>query len=158
ASMIMCPKCYKMNPSGSTSCQKCGTPFPPGLEASQQPWLEAHQQKVKKQLRVISIVVPVAMVIIVLFLFFGPPNLINKPGAEVSVEQVISRDDAIGLATKRVQEGGVMSLDGRTTVVKEEQDYWHISFPISSPKVIGGEPHVLIDKASGTITRVYYTQ
>lgn len=75
-----------------------------------------------------------------------------------TVKQGISSDDAVKLAKQRVQADGVMSLDGRTTVVKEEQDYWHISFPISSPNVIGGEPHVLIDKASGAITRVYYTQ
>ncbi len=161
--MIICPKCYKMNPSGSTSCQKCGTPFPPELEASQRPWLEAHQQKVKKQFRVFQIVAAVAIVIIPLYVIFGHPlddlgNLINKHGVEEPVRQGISSNDAVTLAKQKVQTDGVMSLDGRNTVVKEEQDYWHISFPISSPKIIGGEPHVLIDKASGAITEVYYTQ
>ncbi len=77
--MIMCPKCYKMNPSGRTSCQKCGTPFPPRLEASQQPWLEAHQQKVKKTIRIFQIAVIVLLVIGALYgvlagLLGNPPN------------------------------------------------------------------------------------
>lgn len=82
--MIMCPKCYKMNPSGSTSCQKCGTPFPPELEASQQPWLEAHQKKVKKQFRIFQIVAVVVMVIGALYgIFVGlPGNLLNQQGPE----------------------------------------------------------------------------
>jgi ribosomal protein L40E len=76
---VICPKCHKMNPSGSKSCQKCGTSFPPELEASQQPFLEAHQRKVKKFLRVIGIVGPVVVILGgVLALFFGPVNIINK--------------------------------------------------------------------------------
>jgi hypothetical protein len=74
------------------------------------------------------------------------------------MESGISRDQAIKIAIQRVQADGIMSLDGRSTAVIEEPNSWHISFPISAPNMRGGEPHVIIDKASGAITRVYYTQ
>ena len=70
----------------------------------------------------------------------------------------ISRDDAIKLATQRVKANGVMSLSGRDTAVTEEPSYWHVYFPFSSPEVLGGEPHVFVDKFSGAIIQVYYTQ
>ena len=72
--------------------------------------------------------------------------------------QGISRADAVKLAEQRILTDGVMSLEGRSTVVKEEQGVWHISFPLTSTKVVGGEPHVFVDQESGTITKVYYTQ
>jgi len=75
-----------------------------------------------------------------------------------SATQGISRTEAVKLAEQRVLTDGVMSLEGRSTVVKEEQDAWHISFPFTSTNVIGGEPHIFVDQASGTITKVYYTQ
>lgn len=75
-----------------------------------------------------------------------------------SGKQSINKSDAVKLAEQKVKADGAMSLEGRTTVVKDEGNNWHISFPFTSTTVIGGEPHILIDKASGAITRVYYTQ
>jgi hypothetical protein len=70
----------------------------------------------------------------------------------------INSDEAVKIAKERVLADGVMSLDGRTPVVKDEKDHWHVSFPIMLPFVVGGEPHVFVDKASGSITKIYYTQ
>ncbi len=102
----------------------------------------------KRQIHLLLIFLSAGIVIFGLYFTSG-----CSPG-----KQGISKSDAVKLAEQRVQADGVMSLDGRTTEVKEEGNDWHISFPLSSTKVIGGEPHVLIDKASGAITRVYYTQ
>ena len=74
------------------------------------------------------------------------------------VQTGITSDAAVDLAKQRVQKDGVMSLDGRETSVIDEPTQWHISFPISAPMWRGGEPHVIIDKASGAIINVYYTQ
>jgi hypothetical protein len=70
----------------------------------------------------------------------------------------ISREQAITIATQEVVDDGVMSLDGRDTKVVEETTYWHISFPYSSPLLRGGEPHVWVDKSSGNVTKIYYTE
>jgi hypothetical protein len=70
----------------------------------------------------------------------------------------ISREQAITIATQEVVDDGVMSLDGRDTVVVEEATYWHISFPYSSPLTRGGEPHVLVNKTTGNVTNIYYTE
>lgn len=70
----------------------------------------------------------------------------------------ISREQAITIATQAVNDDGVMSLDGRDTWVEEEEDYWHIYFPYTSLGLRGGEPHVLVDKSSGAVTDIYYTQ
>jgi hypothetical protein len=69
-----------------------------------------------------------------------------------------SREQAITIATQAVEADGVMSLDGRDTVVVEAATYWHISFPYSSPLTRGGEPHVWVDKTSGNVTNIYYTE
>lgn len=73
-------------------------------------------------------------------------------------KQSITSDQAIKIAEERVKSDGVMSMDGRFPVAKSEKDNWHVSFPISLPFVLGGEPHVIVDKASGKIIEVYYTQ
>jgi hypothetical protein len=70
----------------------------------------------------------------------------------------ITREEAITTATQAVQDDGVMSLDGRSTQAAEEATYWHIYFPFSSPLTRGGEPHVWVDKASGNVTKIYYTE
>ena len=70
----------------------------------------------------------------------------------------ISREQAITIATQEVVDDGVMSLDGRDTVVVEAATYWHISFPYSSPLTRGGEPHVWVDKTTGNVTNIYYTE
>jgi len=69
----------------------------------------------------------------------------------------ISRENAISLASARVQEDGVMSLENRTPVAIEEEGNWHIYFLLPED-MIGGEPHILIDKNTGKIIEVYYTQ
>jgi hypothetical protein len=70
----------------------------------------------------------------------------------------ISREEAITIANQAVEEDGVMSLDGRDTEAVEEATYWHIYFPFSSLNLRGGEPHVWVDKSSGNVTRIYYTE
>jgi hypothetical protein len=70
----------------------------------------------------------------------------------------ITREQAITIATQAVVDDGVMSLDGRDTVVVEEADSWHIYFPYSSHELLGGEPHVLVDKTTGEVIDLYYTQ
>lgn len=118
------------------------------------------KKKIQKVHLLGSMVGSVIIVIIGLCFVFGcnssEPG--NTQGLEQSVGQGISSEDAVKLAQQRVQTDGVMSVDGRIAVVEEEQNYWHVSFPLSSPKVFGGEPHVLIDKTSGAITKIYYTQ
>jgi hypothetical protein len=70
----------------------------------------------------------------------------------------ISRTEAITIATQAVNDDGVMSLDGRDTEVVEAATYWHIYFPYTSHELVGGEPHVWVDKTSGEVTDIYYTQ
>lgn len=70
----------------------------------------------------------------------------------------ITREEAINIAIQKVEGEGEMSLEGRDTEVVEEADCWHIYFPHTSHEIQGGEPHVLVDKGSGNVTRVYYTQ
>jgi hypothetical protein len=70
----------------------------------------------------------------------------------------ISREQAITIATQAVEDDGVMSLDGRDTEAVEEATYWHIYFPYTSHELLGGEPHVFVDKTSSDVTNIYYTQ
>lgn len=70
----------------------------------------------------------------------------------------ITSDEAITIATGAVENDGVMSLDGRDTEVLEEATYWHIYFPYSSPLTRGGEPHVFVNKTSGAVIDLYYTE
>ncbi len=70
----------------------------------------------------------------------------------------ITAGEAIEVAKQRVEEDGVMSLDGRDTETEEEADSWHIYFPYTSDEIRGGEPHVWVDKSSGEVIDIYYTQ
>lgn len=69
-----------------------------------------------------------------------------------------SEDHAIAVARQRVISDDVMSLVGCRDVVEDEGDVWHVCFPTLNTEVLCGEPHVLVDKLSGTINEVYYTQ
>jgi len=70
----------------------------------------------------------------------------------------ITVGEAIETARQRVEADGVMSLDGRDTESEEEADSWHIYFPYTSHEIRGGEPHVWVDKSTGDVTDIYYTQ
>jgi len=70
----------------------------------------------------------------------------------------ITSEEAITIATQEVEADGVMSLDGRDTEVVEEATYWHIYFPYTSPVMRGGEPHVWVDKTTGDVINLYYTE
>ena len=70
----------------------------------------------------------------------------------------ITLEEAIAIATQRVEEDGIMSLDGRDTESVEGADSWHIYFPYTSHELVGGEPHVWVDKSSGDVIDLYYTQ
>ena len=70
----------------------------------------------------------------------------------------ITAGEAIEIARQRVEADGVMSLDGRDTESEEEADSWHIYFPYTSHEILGGEPHVWVDKSSGEVIDIYYTQ
>ena len=67
-------------------------------------------------------------------------------------------EEATEIARQRVEADGVMSLDGRDTEVVEEADYWHIYFPYTSDEVLGGEPHVWVNKSDGEVIQIYYTE
>jgi hypothetical protein len=67
-------------------------------------------------------------------------------------------EEAITIATQAVVNDGVMSLDGRDTESADEVTYWHIYFPYTSHELLGGEPHVWVDKTTGDVTNIYYTQ
>ena len=73
---------------------------------------------------------------------------------------MISRERAIEIARARVEDEGVMSLEGRDTVaeVEVEGDVLHVYFPFSSREVRGGEPHVRVALDSGEVIDVTYTQ
>lgn len=70
----------------------------------------------------------------------------------------ITAEEAMETARQRVEADGVMSLDGRDTEVEEEADSWHICFPYTSDEIFGGEPHVFVDKSSGEVIDIYYTE
>ena len=92
-------------------------------------------------------IVGVAVIILVL-------TIPTRPSAQPD----ITPEEATAIARQRVQDDGVMSLDGRDTEVVEEADYWHIYFPYTSHEIRGGEPHVWVDKSSGEVIDIYYTQ
>jgi hypothetical protein len=71
---------------------------------------------------------------------------------------VISRESAIEIARARVISDGVMELEGRTVVAKLGDGYWHVSFPFEDTSTRGGEPHVRVDAANGSVTKVTYSQ
>jgi hypothetical protein len=118
------------------------------------------QKKNTLIIRILGIVMVLVVIGFVIYLFSSTNkgNTVNNTVTETSVKPVISSESAVKFAREKVQNDGVMSLDGRTTVVKDEQANWHISFPSPSSKMFGGEPHVYVDKTSGAITKVYYTQ
>jgi hypothetical protein len=70
----------------------------------------------------------------------------------------ITLEEAVEIAIQRVEADGVMSLDDRDTEHEEEADSWHIYFPYTSHELRGGEPHVWVDKSSGEVIDIYYTQ
>jgi len=70
----------------------------------------------------------------------------------------ITLEEAIEIAIQRVEADGVMSLAGRDTESVEGADSWHIYFPYTSHELLGGEPHVWVDKSSGDVIQIYYTQ
>ena len=75
-----------------------------------------------------------------------------------SVPPGSTQEQAIAIAIQKVEQDGVMSLDGRDTEVVEEADYWHIYFPYTSHEIRGGEPHVLVAKSDGEVIEIHYTQ
>jgi hypothetical protein len=88
----------------------------------------------------------------------GAIALVLSLGACEPAPTGISAGEAIEIAKQRVEEDGVMSLDGRDTESEEESDSWHIYFPFTSHEMRGGEPHVWVDKSSGDVIDIYYTQ
>ena len=70
----------------------------------------------------------------------------------------ITSEEAITIATEAVENDGVMSLDGRVTEIEDELTYWHVYFPFSSPITRGGSPHVFVNKTSGAVIDLYYTE
>ena len=92
-------------------------------------------------------IVGVAVIILVL-------TIPTRPSAQPG----ITLDEAIGIARQRVEDDGVMSLDGRDTEHEEEADSWHIYFPYTSQEMLGGEPHVWVAKSDGAVIEIYYTQ
>ncbi len=78
------------------------------------------------------------------------------PGGETM--GTISENEAIAIATERVEAEGVMSLEGRDTVVEDDGSEWHVLFPFQNHNIRGGEPHVFISKADGSVTQIYYTE
>lgn len=70
----------------------------------------------------------------------------------------VSEQDATQIAKRRVVDDAVMSIADCGEEVRDEGAVWHVSFPISDPEVLGGSPNVRVDKQSGTIVEVYYTQ
>ena len=72
--------------------------------------------------------------------------------------RVISRERAIEIARAEVEEQGVMSLKGRSTVAEKDGDVLHVYFPFTDTTIRGGEPHVFVSLADGAVTDVRYTQ
>jgi hypothetical protein len=71
----------------------------------------------------------------------------------------ISQAEAITIAKDKVVADAVMTLADRDEIVVDEGTVWHVSFPFTaSLDMVGGEPHVKISKADGTIVSTYYTQ
>lgn len=70
----------------------------------------------------------------------------------------VTEAQAIEIAKSRVVSDGVMQLEGRRDVVRDEAAIWHVTFPETDLDVLGGAPHVLVEKATGSIIGVYYDQ
>lgn len=71
---------------------------------------------------------------------------------------MISRERAIEIARARVEDEGVMSLEGRDTVAEVEGDVLHVYFPSTDTTIRGGEPHVRVSLADGAVVDEHYTQ
>ena len=71
----------------------------------------------------------------------------------------ITKDEAVVIAKDKVVSDAIMTLTDRDEVVVDEGANWHISFPLkASLDTLGGEPHIKVSKADGTIVETYYTQ
>lgn len=85
-----------------------------------------------------------------------------RNGDETEINEMeTSKEEAIEIARERVEAEGVVSLEGRDTVVEDRGSEWWVSFPFpfTDLNVRGGEdPTVVVSKADGSILNVVYTQ
>lgn len=71
-----------------------------------------------------------------------------------------SEAEAIVVAKSSVTGAGLMiNFDDRDEVAVDEGENWHVYFPLKEAlDQLGGEPHVIVTKADGTVADIYYTQ
>ena len=72
----------------------------------------------------------------------------------------ISEAEAIIIAKSQITDAGIMNnFDDRDEVTVDEGENWRVYFPLKEAlDELGGEPHVIVTKADGTIVEIYYTQ
>ena len=90
-------------------------------------------------------------ILIALILFF----------AILSCSKRITKDMAFTKAIVRVKTDSIMVIDLklRDQEITSEGKNWHVSFPYKPiSNMRGGEPHVLVDKKTGKIVKVFYTR
>jgi hypothetical protein len=72
---------------------------------------------------------------------------------------MISADRAIEIARSHIEAHDPRAdFEGRAAEVADEEARWHVSFPFTDPDMLGGEPHVLVAKATGAVDRFYNTK
>lgn len=73
----------------------------------------------------------------------------------------VSEDDAIEIARDHVSEQDPdYELDAAFPVVRDHSDTYEISFPRDAEgavALVGGEPHVVVDKATGDVVDYWWT-
>jgi hypothetical protein len=71
----------------------------------------------------------------------------------------ISQEDAIAIAREAYgDEDPEFDFDDKFDFVSETAATYDISFPQRDPEGPGGEPHVVIDRATGEVAEIYFTR
>jgi len=81
--------------------------------------------------------------------------------AILSCGRSITKDMAFTKAIERIKTDSIMVIDLklRDQEITSEGKNWHVSFPYKPiSNMRGGEPHVLVEKKSGKIVKVFYTR
>jgi hypothetical protein len=81
----------------------------------------------------------------------GPPVTAQDDG--------ISQDEAIAIAREAYRdEDPDFDFEDKFDFVSETATSYDISFPKREPEGPGGEPHVVIERATGDVTEIYFTR
>jgi hypothetical protein len=82
---------------------------------------------------------------------------VSQPSTTTAVAG-ITQEEATEIAMAAVREDEAdFDFTATYTVVVDEGAAFHVAFPARDPDTLGGEPHVIVDKATGDVLESYRT-